>query len=40
MRGGLSLTEAYETTTEDRQIISDLIKENLETAKKTGRDFW
>lgn len=40
MRGALSLSEAYEMTIEDREIISDLIKENLDTSKKTGRDFW
>lgn len=40
MRGSISLSEAYELTVEDREIISDLIKENLETAKKTNRDFW
>ena len=40
MRGSVSLSEAYELTLEDRAIINDIIKENLETAKKTGRDFW
>lgn len=40
MRGGITLQEAYELTIEDRELIGELIKENLETAKKTGRDFW
>ena len=40
MRGGLSMTEAYDLTPEDREIISTLIKENLDTAKKTGQPFW
>jgi hypothetical protein len=40
MRGGLSLTEAYDLSPEDREIISTLIKENLETAKKINQPFW
>lgn len=40
MRGGLSLPEAYETTPEDREVISRLIEDNLETAKKTKQPFW
>jgi hypothetical protein len=40
MRGGLSLTEAYETSPEDREVISKLIEDNLETAKKTKQPFW
>lgn len=40
MRGSISLAEAYCLTGEDMEMINELIKENLETAKKTGRDFW
>lgn len=40
MRGGLSLSEAYELSYEDREIMSKLIEENLETAKKTGQPFF
>lgn len=40
MRGGLSLTEAYDLSPEDREIISNLIKENLETSKKINQPFW
>lgn len=40
MRGGMSLTEAYETCPEDREVIMKLIEENLETAKKTNQPFW
>ena len=40
MRGSVSITEAYEMSPEDRIIIYDLIKENLETAKDTGQPFW
>lgn len=40
MRGGLSYTEAMHSSYSERKIINEIIKENLETAKKTGRDFW
>jgi hypothetical protein len=40
MRGGLSLTEAYDLSPEDRDVIIKLINENLETAKKTNQPFW
>lgn len=40
MRGGVSLTEAYDLSYEDRKIINDLVKENLETTKKTKLPFF
>jgi hypothetical protein len=40
MRGGLSLSEAYDLSPEEREIIARLVKENLDTAKKTGQPFW
>tara|TARA_B100001057_G_scaffold154189_1_gene154375 strand:- start:1293 stop:1472 length:180 start_codon:yes stop_codon:yes gene_type:complete len=40
MRGSVSITEAYDMCSDDRIIMSDLIKENLETAKKTKQPFW
>lgn len=40
MRGSVSLEEIYQVGPEDREIFSKLIKENLETAKKTGQPFW
>lgn len=40
MRGGLTLGEAYMSTHEEREMISNLVKENLETAKKTGQPFF
>lgn len=40
MRGGLSLSEAYDLSPDEREIIARLIKENLETAKKTNQPFW
>ena len=35
MRGSMTMDEAFQLSYEDRQLISDLIKENLETTKKT-----
>jgi hypothetical protein len=40
MRGGLSLDEAFCLSYEDRQILGEIIKENLETTKKTGMPFF
>lgn len=40
MRGSVSITEAYELSPEDREIIFALIKENLDTANKTKQPFW
>ena len=40
MRGGLSYTEAMHLATEERRLISDIIKDNLETTKKTKMPFF
>jgi uncharacterized protein (UPF0335 family) len=40
MRGGITLDEAYTMSYEDRQIVSSIIKENLETTKKSGLPFF
>ncbi len=40
MRGGLTLNEAFNTTYEDREIMSTIVKENLETTKKSGLPFF
>tara|TARA_R110000824_G_scaffold114023_1_gene264200 strand:- start:1196 stop:1477 length:282 start_codon:yes stop_codon:yes gene_type:complete len=40
MRGGLSYTEALNLSFHDRQSVSEIVKENLETAKKTGMPFF
>jgi hypothetical protein len=40
MRGSVSLSEAYDLSPEDREIIHNIIKDNLETAKKTNQPFW
>jgi len=40
MRGGVSYEDAHYMCIEDRQIISGIIKENLETTKKSGLPFF
>ena len=40
MRGGLAYSEIVNMSGPERGYINDLIKENLETAKKTGQPFW
>ena len=40
MRGGLTYTEAMNLSITERLIVSDLIKENLETTKKTQLPFF
>lgn len=40
MRGGVTLSEAYELSYEDKAIIGDIIKDNLETTKKTKMPFF
>jgi len=40
MRGSITLDDAYSLCIEDRQIISEVIKENLETTKKSGLPFF
>jgi len=40
MRGGLSYTEAMHLSMEERDIISDIIKDNMETTKKTKMPFF
>ena len=40
MRDGLTLSEAYMSTFEERQMVATLVKENLDTAKKTGQPFF
>lgn len=40
MRGGITIDDAYYMCQEDRIIISDIIKENLETTKKSGLPFF
>jgi hypothetical protein len=40
MRGGVTLDEGFNLSWEDRQLVSDIIKENLETTKKSGMPFF
>ena len=40
MRGGLSYTEAMNLSMDERKIINEIIKENLETTKKSKTPFF
>jgi len=40
MRGGMSWNEALTLSPDERAIASQLVKENMETAKKTGQPFF
>ena len=40
MRGGLTLEEGFSLSFEDRQLVNDIIKDNLETTKKTQLPFF
>lgn len=40
MRGGMTLNEGYNVSYEDRVLINDIVKENLETTKKSGMPFF
>ena len=40
MRGGVTLNEAYNLSPAERDIVSQLVKDNLETTKKSGQPFF
>jgi len=40
MRGGITYSEAAALSPSEREIIGNLVKENLETTKKTGQPFF
>jgi len=40
MRGGVTYDQALQLSVSERTFISTLIKENLETTKKTGLPFF
>ena len=40
MRGGMSWTEALNLSPDERAISAQLVKENMETAKKSGQPFF
>ena len=40
MRGGITLDEGFSLSYEDRMLIADIIKENMEITKKSGLPFF
>jgi hypothetical protein len=40
MRGGMSWNEALVLSPDERTIVSQLVKDNMETTKKTGQPFF
>ena len=40
MRGGLTYDEGMQLSQVDRDIINELVKDNLETTKKSGLPFF
>ena len=40
MRGGLNYDQALQLNATERKIVSELIKDNLETTKKSGLPFF
>lgn len=40
MRGGTTIAELLESPNSDRELINSLIKENLDTTKKSGMPFF
>lgn len=40
MRGSISIEQAFQLDFENREIISSIINENLETTKETGLSFF
>jgi hypothetical protein len=40
MRGGISYEDAFYMSSEEREIISNIVKENLETTKRSGLPFF
>ena len=40
MRGGLTYSEATALSPTEREIIAQLVKDNLETTKKSGQPFF
>ena len=40
MRGGITFDDAMSLSSADKQSIGSIIKDNLETAKKTGMPFF
>ena len=40
MRGGVTLQEAYHMSPDERSILGQLVKENMDTTKKSGLPFF
>lgn len=40
MRGGITFSELYNMGIQEREIIGKIIKENLETTRRTGLPFY
>lgn len=40
MRGGLSYDQALQLSQAERELVNKIVKENLETTKKTGLPFY
>jgi hypothetical protein len=40
MRGGVTYSEAAAMSPQEREIVGSLVKDNLETTKKTGQPFF
>ena len=40
MRGGITYDEAMQMSESDRRIVNEIVKENLETTKKSGLPFF
>ena len=40
MSGGITWQEALELSPEERSVATQLVKENMETTKKTGQPFF
>ncbi|SVA85651.1 uncharacterized protein METZ01_LOCUS138505 [marine metagenome] len=40
MRGGLTYEQALNLSIEERNLVNEIIKDNLETSKKTGMPFF
>ncbi len=40
MRGGITYQEALVMGVQEREMVASIIKENLETTKKTGQPFF
>jgi hypothetical protein len=40
MRGGVSFSESMNLSWEERQIITDIVKENMDITKQSGLPFF